>query len=304
MERRVLLTGAGGFIGRAALPALLARGFTVHATSRAAPPAAAEPRVRWHRIDLHEGRTVQSLVDAVAPTHLLHLAWLADPGASYGSVEHVRWAEAGLRLLRAFAAAGGRRAVLAGTCAEYDWAYGYCSEALTPTRPATLYGASKHAAGLLGAAFAQEAGFSLASGRVFFVYGPGEHPRRLVPAIARPLLRGERAPTSDGAQIRDFLPVSEVGDAFAALLDSDVEGPVNIASGEPVRVREVVARVADLVGRPELVGWGELARRPEEPPVVLGDVRRLRDEVGLPRRRGALDGLDEAVEWWRCAGRA
>ncbi len=299
MERRVLLTGARGFIGRAVLPALVARGFVVHATCRGNPPPEPEPEVRWHRSDLHNGPAAERLLDLVAPTHLLHLAWLADPGATYGSMEHLRWVETSVRLLRAFAASGGQRAVLAGTCAEYDWSCGYCSENATPTRPGTLYGASKLALGSLGAALTHEAALSVASGRVFFVYGPRENPRRLVPAIARPLLRGERAPTSDGEQIRDFLPVAEVACAFAALLDSEVEGPVNIASGEPVRVREIVARVADLIGRPELVGWGELPRRPAEAPVVVGDVRRLREEVGVPRGRAGLDGLGEAVEWWR-----
>ena len=57
----------------------------------------------------------------MAPTHLLHLAWYAEPGLFWRSPENLRWVEASLRLLRAFAEHGGQRAVMAGSCAEYAW---------------------------------------------------------------------------------------------------------------------------------------------------------------------------------------
>src|SRR5205085_8625551 len=121
--------------------------------------------------------------------------------------ENVRWVEASLALLRAFAEAGGRRAVLAGTCAEYDWGAGdeVLNERNTPLRPDTLYGAAKHGLHVVGAAQAAQVGFELAWGRVFFLYGPGEAPGRLVPAVARALLAGEPAKTTAGTQVRDFL---------------------------------------------------------------------------------------------------
>ncbi len=74
-------------------------------------------------------------------------------------------------------------------------------------------------------AAAPELAIELAWGRVFFLYGPGEAPGRLVASVARALLAGERAATGDGTQIRDFLHVDDVAGAFAALLDSDVTGP-------------------------------------------------------------------------------
>src|SRR5215207_5082472 len=93
--------------------------------------------------------------------------------------------QASLALLRAFAAAGGRRAVVAGTSAEYDWhAVGRrCHERRTPLRPATLYGAAKHALHTAAAPYAEQVGFELAWGRVFFVYGPWEPEGRLVPSV-------------------------------------------------------------------------------------------------------------------------
>lgn len=292
---RVLLTGGTGFVGRQAIDPLLAAGHEVHAVSRSEGGGA--PGVTWHRADLLDGAEV---VAEVEPELLLHLAWYAEHGSFWTSPENVRWVEASLRLLRAFAAAGGRRAVMAGTCAEYDWSvpvHAYAEDA--PVRPATLYGAAKHGLHEVAAAYAEQAGLELAWGRIFFLYGPGEAPGRLVPAVARAVLAGEVAETTAGTQVRDLLHVAEVAAAFAALIDSDVTGPVNVASGEPHELREVIQLVAQLAGRPDLVRLGARPMREGEPARIVADVARLRDEVGYQPRTGLHEGLARTVSQLR-----
>ena len=73
----------------------------------------------------------------------------------------------------------------------------------------------------------------MAWGRIFFVFGPHEQRGRLASSVAESLLRGETAECSLGDQVRDFLFAPELAGAFAALTLSDVEGPVNMASGAP-----------------------------------------------------------------------
>ncbi len=172
-------------------------------------------------------------------------------------------------------------------------------EDVSPVRPRTLYGTSKHATRLVASAFAAQAGVQLAWGRVFFLYGPGEQPGRLVPAIARGLLDGERVATSDGGQLRDFMHVRDVGAAFAALLDSGVEGPVNIATGAALPVRALIEAIAAEVGHPELLEWGALRRPDGDPDALVADVARLRDEVGFAPAVPLAAGVRETVEWWR-----
>jgi nucleoside-diphosphate-sugar epimerase len=295
--KKVLVTGGTGFIGRNALPLLVDRGYEVHATYRR---AAGETgcHVKWHRADLLDQAEAKRLVEAVQPSHLLHFAWYAEPGSFWTSPENVPWVEASLRLLRMFAAAGGQRATMSGSCAEYDWAAGLLSEAATPLRPATFYGRCKRAVESVASGLAAEQGFSFAWGRIFFVYGPGEHPDRLVPQIARALVRGEAAETSEGSQRRDFLHSADVAGAFVALLDSDVEGAVNIASGTAVPVREIVTLIAQAAGREDLVRWGALPQRPGDPPVIEADVARLRDQVGWRPAIPLEEGISQAVEWW------
>jgi nucleoside-diphosphate-sugar epimerase len=147
--------------------------------------------------------------------------------------------------------------------------------------------------------FAEQAGFELAWGRIFFVYGPGEPDGRLVPSVGRGLLAGEPVPTTRGNQIRDFMHVEDVGRAFAALADGGLTGAVNVASGEPVTVREVVGELADAAGRPDLLRPGALPERKGDPPRLVADVSRLREEAGFTPRIGLADGLRGALDWLR-----
>lgn len=296
---RVLVTGGSGFIGRQALPLLVDRGYDVHAVGRGDAPPWLPEQVRWHAGDLLDARLTEEVLDAVRPAQLLHFAWYATPPDYWTSPENVAWVEASIHLLRRFAALGGERVVMAGTCAEYDLAAGFCTEGMTALRPSTPYGACKHALHTVTEAAADHLGISAAWGRIFFLYGPAEHPSRLVASVIRAILAGEPAACSHGRQIRDFLHVADVAAAFVQLLDSVVTGPVNIASGVPVTIGTIASRIGELLGRPELIMLGARESPPDEAPVVLADVRRLQSEVGWSPARSLDAGLTETIDWWR-----
>jgi nucleoside-diphosphate-sugar epimerase len=296
---RVLVTGASGFVGRNALTPLLEQGFDVHAVART-PLDVAD--VAWHAADLLEPTSLDALVDEVRPSHLLHLAWYAVHRDYWTSPENERWVSASTQLLRRFGAAGGTRAVIAGTCAEYDWSYGICIERETPLAPASAYGVAKDTLRRGAEALATEGGFSLAWGRIFFLYGPHEQPERLVPSVTRALLAGDPAPPTHRDLVRDFLHVHDAGAAFAALLGSSVEGPVNVGSGTGTRIRDVVHAVAHAAARPELVRDGPAPSSPPGAPSVVADIRRLEREVGWRPSLSLAAGIEQTVGWWRDSG--
>jgi len=296
---RVLVTGATGFIGRHVVDPLLARGFEVVATTSGDVPLDVRNGVKWREVDLHNEGAVARVIDETEPTHLLHLAWYYAPGSVYTSVENVRWVEATLRLIRRFAGSRhARRVVLAGSCAEYAASAEPADEVLTPIAPTTLYGKAKHATAMLSRHVCDSAGVSMTSGRVFFVFGPGEHPDRLVSSVARALLAERDAPCSHGTQVRDFQLSIETADAFVALLASDVRGPVNIGSGESLSIREVVEHLGCLSGRPELVRLGAVSARPHEQQLVVPNLHRLTTEVGFCHHSSVREGLDLTFRWW------
>lgn len=295
--KRVLVTGASGFIGKHTTAFLEAAGYEVHAVSTAASPAQLETATfKWHQADLLDPAKVAAVVRTVKPSHLLHLAWYAVPGKFWAAPENLQWVNASLSLMQAFHGEGGRRVVMAGTCAEYDWSYAQCSEASTPCQPATLYGVAKHATRLLLEAWARQTGMSSAWGRIFFLYGPDEYPARLVPSVISSLVDGKPARCTHGEQSRDFMYVEDVAAAFVALLDSDVEGNVNIASGHPALLKDIVYAIADQLGRRDLVELGAIPANPADPAALVADVSRLRDEVGFVPQYPLQKGIERTIE--------
>ncbi len=299
--KRVLVTGGRGFVGRPCIDRLIADGWRIDAvTSRSMPPIERQPAVRWHFCDLLDPVASRALIEVAQPTHLLHLAW--HMGADvYGSPENHRWVAASLELLRAFSDAGGQRAVFAGSCAEYDWSDGgVCSEASTPLRPASTYGQCKHAlADLFEDFVGRDDTPSGAWARLFFLFGPHEQPKRLIASVIRSLLRGETARCSHGQQRRDYLFTLDAADALVTLLASDVSGAINIGSGQPTRLEDLIRGVARQLDRDDLIELGAIAVPEDEPPLILADVRRLQEELGWQNKWQLDAALEHTIEWWR-----
>lgn len=297
MTPRILVTGAAGFIGRHCIAPLLSRGFEVHAVSSSARTDSREG-VRWHRANLLKAADVARLVAESRPTHLLHLAWYVAPGRWANAPENYEWVQASLDLLRRFSEQGGQRVAVAGSCLEYDWTSGYCSEERTARRPHTFYGTCKNALHDVWMAYAALAGVSSVWGRIFFVYGPGEHPDRLVAHVVRSLIAGQDARCSHGRQVRDYLYVQDVADALAALTAGNISGAINIGSGEPVRLAEIIGRIGEAVGRPDLIRLGAIPAAPSDVPLVVADARRLQDEFGFHPAVDLARGLDLTITAW------
>lgn len=310
---RVLVTGANGFIGRWSVPPLRTAGFEVHAlvsgkSTRAIPAELEGAEV--HTADLFDPMAVDALLAALRPTHLLHFAWIATPGIYWTSAENTRWLDAGRHLLDSFCSNGGARAVMAGSCAEYDWAReSICCEATGAlagesegAAPAAPYAACKIAMQKHLQSFGRSHGLSTAWGRIFLSYGPNEYRDRLVPSVICNLLSNREAWCTHGRQIRAFMHVADVGSAFAALLHSGLEGPVNIGSQERISIAALIDCIAAQIGRADLVRLGAKPAAAAEPAMLVPDVRRLRGELRWNPRFSLHDGVADTIAWWRRTG--
>ena len=266
--RRVLVTGGGGFVGRQVVPHLRDAGLEVWAPTRA-------------EADLLVPGMPAALVQAADADVLVHLAWEAAPGYAT-SPANLAWLQASLELATAFAAAGGRRIVAAGSCAEIDL-----------ERP-TPYADCKRALHLGLRALATTRGLELAWARLFFLYGPGEHPQRLVASIAASLAAGREALASAGRQRRDYLDVRDAGTAIAALATSSATGLFDVASGDAPAVADIARALATAADRTGLLRLGALPS-PDEPPLIVGDPRPLRVATGWSPQITLADGLRDAM---------
>jgi nucleoside-diphosphate-sugar epimerase len=270
MKRKILVTGARGFIGRECVERLRPLG-EVHAVSTA-------------QCDLLDPAASAAMVESLKPTHLVHLAWIATPGVFWESPLNARWQAASAALFEAFYAAGGLRVVAAGTCAEYAPSTAPHGEDATPIAPDTAYGRAKAATCDALRAAAGERGWTWM--RLFFPYGHGEHPARFIPSAISAVRRGEKLDCTSGTQVRDFIHVRDVADACAFLLESGANGVFNVGTGEGHTLREV----ASLIGGSDLLRFGARQAPANDRAYVVADPSKMR-RLGWKPRLALAEGL-------------
>lgn len=285
---RVIVTGASGFIGAAAVRRLLRDGSSVLALVRPgtdrwrlAPLGGERLSVaEWDLSRAVEARSVDELraiFREFRPEGVLHAGWIGVRGPSRDEPGQTLNVAITVELVRAAGSAGARRFVGLGSQAEYGPSDRAIGEEECP-RPATMYGAAKLAAGHLCVALSDRLGLSAAWVRVFSVYGPGERRGALVPDLIRALSAGTPFPLTSCEQRWDYLYEDDAADALARLLGADrARGFFNLASGvaRPLSWAVDVIRAQVAPGAELLVG-----QVPGRPPSIVADVSRLRAAIG------------------------
>lgn len=280
--KKVLLTGAAGFVGRHCLGPLHKKGFKIHAVHYRHKPLTVPFKVTWHRTDLMNKNAVKNLVAKVKPTHLLHLAWCTVPGDYETSHENIRWMRASKELFEIFSSHGGKRAVVVGTCME-----GY-------SKNRTLYAKSKRQTARAYLAWAKKYKISVAWARLFYLYGPHEHPRRLVASTIQLLLKRRAAVCRYGDYRMDFSHIEDVARALVKLLASRSEGVMDVASGDSPSLRQITTLIAGKLGCLEKLTVKNSSRQ-----TIAADVTRLRGELRWRPKYNLSRGLDTSIHWWK-----
>lgn len=286
---RVVLTGATGFVGAPVVRRLVGEGVDLHTLGRSDVPGTV-----FHACDLLAADPAPILAE-IAPTHLLHLAWNEDRATLLNGAENLAWVAATLRLALAFRQTGGRRAVFAGSSAEYDWTGDAAlDERTAPLYPATGYGRAKRALFDLIAG-TPALGLSVGWARIFFAFGPEDKPDRLLSQVIDGVAAARAVSCSAGMQVRPFIHVDDVAGALVALLRSSVEGAVNIALAETMSVRDLARCAGMAAGDVDLIAFGTQPLQPGEPPVLKAAVARLTDEVGFVPTHTIASGVGATV---------
>lgn len=299
---KAFITGVTGFIGAHTARACLNAGWEVAAMVRPGSDrsriAAIESRLRLAEGDLGDFDAALASLSDFRPDVCLHHAWYAEPGKYPHAIENLESLNGTLRLVTKLPDIGCTRFVGIGTCFEYDFDKGWMRED-TATKPASLYAATKNACAIALPKVAEKVGVAPTWVRLFYQYGPFEDHRRLVASVIGSLMRGESVDTTEGGQVRDFLHVQDVGNAIQAIAEAGLEGIVNVGSGAPVTVRQIVETIGTELDRLELVNFGARPYNPTDPPFVVANNGRLKAETTWKQRYALHEGLAASIEWWK-----
>lgn len=315
---RVLVTGAGGYIGSVAIERLMDKGYDV---------VAVDSLERGHRRAIPEGVPFVEcdLRDPVATTNvvaesgadaIMHFAALhlvpesvTDPGAYYQTN-----VAGGINLLCAARDAGIKRFVFSSTAAVYGAPQSLPIREDDPKRPINPYGHSKFMVEQFFPEFEREHGINWVAFRYFNVagatkvHGEDHNPETHVIPVALQVLTGKRDaftifgtdyPTEDGTCIRDYVHVVDLADAHIraveALGDTTL-GPINLGTRDGFSVKQIVDAVEDVTGKKLAIQYGE--RRAGDPPALTADTTKAQELLGWnPTRSNMKDMIGSAWEW-------
>ena len=305
--RRVLVTGATGFVGSHVVRRLLAGGAEVVAMSSSVsvtvPPRLADVIDDVQMVDANVS-DVSSLAHAVEvsrPELVVHLAAFTHVGRSFYRVdENIQTNIQGtVNLLQALDGAF-ERLVYVGSGDVYgDGQIPFRED--QPVAPVSPYAVSKYAAERFCRMYHQAHGWPIVCLRPFNTFGPWQSVDRVVPELIVAGLKGERLPMTEGSQTREFTYVADVADAVVlALTRPGVAGEVlNIGRGEEVSMRTLALTIVELLGSGLQPDFGALPPRPNEIPRMVSDSSRARTMLGWEAAYTLEDALDRTVAWYR-----
>ncbi len=293
--KRILVTGGTGFIGSHCLQLLADYPHEIFATYRDIDDTFKHDRINWIPLDLAAHDRVYMTLRDVQPTHLLHLAWTMSTGMKLNSPVHHHWFNTSRMLVRAFREHGGKRMVITGTGAEYGVVNEICVERHTPLHPDTDYGRSKKELFKWVEDYGKRWSVSYGWGRVFFLYGPGEKPNRFIPYVISSMLSGDVVKTTYARQVQDYLYVEDGARALIKLLFSKYQGPINICSGSPIQLSDIIERIAHLIPGDHKIIFGAKPSSPHDYQFLVGDGSLLRKELDFVPRYELKTGLMNSI---------
>lgn len=290
MNKKILVTGATGLIGKEVIAPLKELGYEIFVLT--IDENNAEKNVNYINCNLFDENSLKLAIEKIKPTHLLNFAW-ATTGDYLLSEINFEFVKAGLNLIKLFKKYGGKRAVFVGTCFEYQFKDEKIKET-DPLNPTTLYAKSKNSLHELAKEYCKLNNISFGYGRIFYVYGRKENEKRLSAHIIKSLRENKEVTIINGDFVRDYMYAKDIAGAFAKFVDSNVEDTVNICTGKGISLKDFALTIAKKLNKENLVNIKYEAL--DQPMSIVGDNSRLINEVGYNLKYSFEKAIDEILK--------
>jgi len=294
--KKVIITGSSGFIGKNLIPYFNNLDAEFFLIGRKNLNVSELPNVHYIKGDILNHLEISRICKDLCASHLVHIAWTVSP-SNTSLPQNFDLVKASINLLEEFQKNGGKRFISIGSCYEYNWDQGICKEDLTPTRSKSSYSACKNSFREYAEAFCGQFNIEIAWARLFFLFGPHENPKRLIPHIILSLLNNEKAIIKNGGIYRDYLYANVAAEFISKLIFNNYTGNLNVCSGNPIQLGEIGKTIASILGKPELlqVCYPEV----KENKVLYGDTSKLESIFGTENKQSIHTQLEETIDWWK-----
>ncbi len=298
-NKKILVTGATGYIGTQICSELMKNGYDIHALVY---PEISQNlnSITQYPLDLMNKGAITDFFKNNSFEKMIHLAWYVGPKCQISPL-NIEWLEASLHLIKTFWENGGKTVLVSGSMSEYDFSYGWCSENKTPLDSLSLYGQTKAALYQILEKFCKFHDLDLKWARIFNIYGLNEKKTRLIPYVINAMINNEDVNVSHCNQIQNYLHVKDVARAIVMFLESSVSGAVNIASDEPIRLKDMIEFCKEELKYKKDVNYGAIKASFDQP-FLTGDNSILKNEIGWKQTIDIKDGLKETINWWKNHG--
>lgn len=273
--KKIFVTGGTGFIGKRIVSRLENTPDTmVYVLSRNRYNDA--NKIKYIKGDISDEKKLRVIMSDICPDTLLHLAWDVQTFDYVSSDTNKIWVERSETLARIFLECGGGNIISSGTCFEYDIERMNPHREDEPPAPNTLYGISKLQVMEKLEALCKKYDARFVWGRIFYPYGEGENPRKLMTAVRNALNQGNSFVCKTPENIIDYIHIDDIADIFIEFLFNDeINGVINVGSGEGKTVREILTSIASGCGKTHLLRF----EKQEKVYYIVADTDKLKKMI-------------------------
>ncbi|MBN3041113.1 MAG: NAD-dependent epimerase/dehydratase family protein [Candidatus Omnitrophica bacterium] len=305
----LFVTGACGFIGSHLLAELVCQGFeaAILKLPQEDPWRIKHllPRIKVYEADLKDTLKIIEAVSDFRPQAIIHLA--AQYKINHRSEEVPLLFQANslgtASILEAAKETGVKHFINTSTFFVYDSSKQSFKEE-GRLKPFNLYALTKICSEKICSFYSQEYGINCLTFRLFPPYGPADNKRRLIPYLISSFIKGEQPKLTQGLQEWDFIYVRDIVEAYIKAVTNFNSSPgheiFNIGTARPVRIKEIVEKIQDILGTNIEPLYGAVADRKNELMYVCADNKKARKILSWEPKIDILkDGLELTVNWYR-----